>query len=182
MKHGLSEEVYKKIKTIIKKNKNYKFKLFGSRARGDYQKTSDIDLAIFENVSKEDKYKIQNEIDLNKAITRLGEALAEEPSPIVIDGVLHRFELTFELAWKTMKDYLEYVGIIEKTGSPREVIQMAFSNGLIQEGEKWIQMMLARNSLSHLYDEEKSREIYEEIKKDYFNLLQDLNKILQTKL
>lgn len=64
MKHGLSEEVYKKIKTIIEKNKNYKFKLFGSRARGDYQKTSDIDLAIFENVSKEDKYKIQNEIDL----------------------------------------------------------------------------------------------------------------------
>lgn len=75
-----------------------------------------------------------------------------------------------------------YVGIIEKIGSPREVIQMAFSNGLIQEGEKWIQMMLARNSLAYQYDEEKSREIYEEIKKEYFSLLQDLNKILQTKL
>ena len=52
--------------------------------------------------------------EFEKALNRLEEALKEEETDIVIDGVLHRFEFTFELAWKTMKDYLEYQGIIEK--------------------------------------------------------------------
>lgn len=112
--------------------------------------------------------------ELVKAIDRLKEALEAEENEIIIDGAIHRFEFTFELAWKTMKDYLEYMGIIEKIGSPREVIKTAYENGIIEDGENWIKMMLARNSLSHLYDEEKSREIYIEIKKIYFSLLQDL--------
>lgn len=105
--------------------------------------------------------------DLIKATSRLEEALHEEVSDLAVDGVLHRFELTFELAWKTMKDYLEYQGISEKIGSPREVIKESFSAGLIENGEIWIKMMLARNSLSHLYDEETSREIYDDIKNSY---------------
>ena len=56
-----------------------------------------------------------------------------------------------------------------------ENIQSAFKFGIIEDGDNWIQMMLARNSLSHLYDEEKSREIYEEIKNIYLKLLVDLN-------
>ena len=72
--------------------------------------------------------------DLNKATTRLEEALKEEMTDLAIDGVLHRFEFTFELAWKTMKDYLEYQGIIQKIGSPREVIKEAFSAGIIKYG------------------------------------------------
>ena len=75
--------------------------------------------------------------DLNKATNRLEEALEVETTDIAIDGVLHRFEFTFELAWKTMKDYLEYQGIVEKIGSPREVIKEAFSAGLIDNGEIW---------------------------------------------
>ena len=95
--------------------------------------------------------------ELLNATERLKEALQETENDIIIDGTLHRFEFTFELAWKTMKDYLEYSGIIEGIGSPREIIKTAFANGIIEDGEKWINMMLARNSLSHLYDEEKSR-------------------------
>lgn len=110
-----------------------------------------------------------------KATQRLNEALNEEETDIIIDGVLHRFEFTFELAWKTLKDYLEYVGVIDKTGSPREIIQSAFKFGMIKDGDNWIQMMLARNSLAHLYDEEKSREVYREIKNTYLKLLLDLN-------
>lgn len=114
--------------------------------------------------------------ELLNATERLKEALKEEENEIVIDGTLHRFEFTFELAWKTMKDYLEYSGIIDGIGSPREIIKNAFSNGIIDDGENWLKMMLARNSLSHLYDEEKSREIYLEIKETYINLLEKLNK------
>jgi len=114
--------------------------------------------------------------ELLNATDRLKEALQENENDIVIDGTLHRFEFTFELAWKTMKDYLEYSGIIEGIGSPREIIKTAFANGIIEDGENWIKMMLARNSLSHLYDEEKSREIYIEIKEIYLKLFEKLNK------
>ena len=65
--------------------------------------------------------------DLIKATNRLEEALKEETTDLAVDGVLHRFEFTFELAWKTMKDYIEYQGVSEKIGSPREVIKEAFS-------------------------------------------------------
>lgn len=118
----------------------------------------------------------QRKQELLNATERLKEALQEKENDIVIDGTLHRFEFTFELAWKTMKDYLEYSGIIDGVGSPREIIKTAFENGIIEDGEEWIKLMLARNSLSHLYDEEKSREIYIEIKNIYINLFDKLNK------
>lgn len=105
--------------------------------------------------------------EYKKALSRLEEALQEERTDLVIDGVLHRFEFTFELAWKTMKDCLEYLGIVAKTGSPRENIQAAFKQGIIEDGEAWIDIMLARNALSHLYDEDTSREIYNNIREKY---------------
>ena len=112
--------------------------------------------------------------DYYNALFRLQEALNEEVTDVVIDGVLHRFEFTFELSWKTIKDYLEYLGVTEKIGSPREIIQLGFKQGIISDGESWIQMMLSRNALSHLYDEKTSREIYEKIKMDYIKLFNQL--------
>ena len=112
--------------------------------------------------------------DLINATKRLKEALLEEETDLNIDGVLHRFEFTFELAWKTLKDYLEYLGIAINTGSPREVIKESFAHNLISDGEIWIKMMLARNSLSHLYDEETSRQIYHEIKNDFIYQIEKL--------
>ena len=120
--------------------------------------------------------------DLAKATERLQEALNEEETEIAIDGTLHRFEFTFELAWKTMKDLMEYNGIIESTGSPREVLKNAFQNGIIEDGETWINMMLARNSLSHLYDEETSRKIYKDIKEKYIVLIEKLNEVLEKQI
>lgn len=64
MKFGLSEDVYGKVNEVIKKFPKYKIKLFGSRARGDYKKTSDIDLAVYGDVTEQDEYKIRNEFDL----------------------------------------------------------------------------------------------------------------------
>ena len=118
---------------------------------------------------------IQRKTEFSNAYERLKEALKEEESEIVIDGALHRFEFTFELAWKSLKDYLEYMGLTEKTGSPREIIQQAFKQGIIEDGESWINMMLARNTLSHLYDEKASREVFFRIKKEYIKLFENLN-------
>lgn len=116
----------------------------------------------------------ERKVDLQNAYNRLEEALKESETELAIDGTLHRFEFTFELAWKTIKDYLEYNGVIENTGSPREVIKAAFKQGIIEDGEAWIAMMLSRNSLAHLYDENKSREIYDLIKSKYIFLLKDI--------
>lgn len=116
----------------------------------------------------------ERKVDYKNALTRLKEALHEEPSEIVIDGILHRFEFTFELSWKCIKDYLEYMGISEKIGSPRENIQLAYKHGIISDGDLWIEMMLARNSLSHLYDEQQSRQVYNDIKSKYINAFEEL--------
>lgn len=112
--------------------------------------------------------------DLKNAKNRLKEALEEEANDLAVDGVLHRYEFTFELAWKTLKDYLEYLGVPLDTGSPREIIKESFVHHLIENGETWIKMMLARNSLSHLYDENNSRQIYDAIKNEYFNEIEKL--------
>lgn len=117
--------------------------------------------------------------DYKKALLKLEEALKEPESEIVIDGVLHRFEFTFELAWKTMKDVLEYQGIITKLGSPREIIQIAFKQNLIDDGEVWIEIMLSRNSLAHIYDELTSRRIYSDIKEKYIKQFNNLREKLE---
>lgn len=122
---------------------------------------------------------IQKKEDFLNALERLQEALQQEPTEFIIDGTLHRFEFTFELAWKLIKSYLEYMGMTETTESPRETIQNGFKQGIIEDEEGWINMMLARNSLSHIYDEKSSREIYNKIKNNYINLFVKLKEKLE---
>jgi len=112
--------------------------------------------------------------DLNNAIKSLFEGLELEADELRIDGILQRFEFTFELAWKCIKDYMEMQGIVSSIGSPREIIQLAFKHNIISDGEKWIEMMISRNSLSHMYDKSISREIYEKIKNEYMCLFEEL--------
>ena len=117
---------------------------------------------------------VERRNDYKSALNKIEESLENIPNEIeettlqvLIDGTLHRFEFTFELAWKTIKDYLEYMGITNKVGSPIENIQLAYKQRIIEEGEIWIEIMLARNELSHLYDEQTSRKIYDNIKNRY---------------
>lgn len=120
--------------------------------------------------------------DYCKALERLKEAMLQNPTDIIIDGTLQRYEFTFELAWKTMKDYLEYNGIIDSVATPRAIIQSAYQSKIIKNGEMWIQMMLDRNSLSHLYDEEKSRTIYMNIKDKYLIQFEELKEFLEANI
>ena len=64
MKYGLSDETYNKIKKIVEKYNKYEFLIFGSRARGNYKKNSDIDLAVKNCINEEEIFNIKNEIDL----------------------------------------------------------------------------------------------------------------------
>ena len=71
MNFGLSEEILSQIRRIAIENEKYKFKIFGSRAKNTYKNTSDIDIAVFENVSKEDEYKIRNSFDLLNIVYKI---------------------------------------------------------------------------------------------------------------
>jgi nucleotidyltransferase substrate binding protein (TIGR01987 family) len=65
------------------------------------------------------------------------------------EGAIQRFEVAFELAWKTIKDYLEESGVVVDPVTPRNVIKEAFTARLLDEADVWIDMMLHRNLLSH---------------------------------
>ena len=78
MRYGLNEETYNLIKEVIERNSKYKFKIFGSRAKGKYKSNSDIDIAIFENVTQEDKFKIKNEMDELNIIYKIDLVFIEE--------------------------------------------------------------------------------------------------------
>ena len=82
-------------------------------------------------------------------------------------GVLQSFEYTNELAWKTLKDFLEYQGNRDIYGS-RDAIRVSFKLGLIEDGELWMDMIKSRNQTSHTYDEAIANEIVKEIINRYY--------------
>ncbi len=90
-----------------------------------------------------------------KALLLLREALADvgSLSPLEKEGAVQRFEFTFELAWKTLKDYLEDGGIVPDQITPSTVIKQAFAAKIISDGQLWIDMLRCRNLMSHTYDE-----------------------------
>lgn len=121
----------------------------------------------FENFSK--SYKLLEKYSRQEITSELEKA-----------GIIQFFKMTFELAWKVLKDYLESQGYIVK--SPRETIKQAFQIGLLDNGHVWIDALANRNLTIHTYDEKladkMSKEIIElyfpELKKMYDRLLEEL--------
>lgn len=94
-------------------------------------------------------------------------------------ALVKAFEMTFELAWKTMKDYLRYNGI--DVNLPREVIKQAFANGIIVDGQLWIDMLENRNVMAHVYDEARAQTIVQLICHQYLPALIRLHQFMQEK-
>lgn len=93
--------------------------------------------------------------NFGRAHALLSEALEHGPamlSPLEKEGVVQRFEYTLELAWKTIKDYLEAEGAVISPVTPRVVLKAAFEARILADGLVWIQMLDHRNLLSHTYD------------------------------
>ena len=114
---------------------------------------------------------IQRANSFGKAYARLKSAveLAEQRdlSDLEAQGLIQGFEYTHEVAWKTMKNFLESQGVLNLYGS-RDTTREAFRNGLIENGEVWMDMVEKRNLTSHTYDEETAAEVVLTIRKDYF--------------
>ncbi len=102
---------------------------------------------------------------LETALTAYANALQPEGSAereLMRDGVIQRFEYTFELAWKMLKRYLEEYGL-EKVDSltNRDLFRVGFEQGLLRDAEPWLAYLKSRNLPSHTYDQATAQAVYQ---------------------
>ncbi len=122
-------------------------------------------------MSTEDVRWIQRFNHFLKALSQLQEAVAlaqQRPlSKLEGQGLIQAFEFTHELAWNTLKDFLENRGVQNLYGS-KDTTREAFKSGLIENGQAWMDMIQSRNLTSHTYDEATATQIVSAIRNTYF--------------
>jgi len=126
------------------------------------------------------KQRFQN---FDRAVVLLRSALEEkrELSLLEKEGVIQRFEYSYELAWKTMKDYLEASGIVITPVTPRQVVKEAFAAKIIDDGQVWINMIDNRNLLSHVYDFSIFEQAVKSITEHYLPAMEKLHEFFVVK-
>ena len=108
----------------------------------------------------------------------------------IISGIIDRFFLQFEVSWKVLKELLSYEGrSVAKSGSPREILKAAYATYDYIDEDIWLEMLRARNDMTHIYNGEAARqmvkvilekyipvfvEMRERIEKDYGKIVSDL--------
>lgn len=123
-------------------------------------------------MSKQTRWK-QRFNNLLKAFGLFEEAaVANQLSRLEQEGLIQRFEYTFELSWKTLKDYLESQGI--SAPFPKDVIKEAFRAGIIADGDAWIEMLEKRNTLSHTYNETAVTESVAAVRDSFYPRIREL--------
>ncbi len=100
---------------------------------------------------------------LAKAILSLEDILKQEMNPYIRDGVIQRFEYTFELLWKSLQRHLKDSGVT--TGSPKEVFRAALQSSLIESVDEWFEFLKSRNLTVHSYNEGVAEEVYQQAKR-----------------
>lgn len=113
-----------------------------------------------------------------RCLDNLAAAKGKDMSDLfILSGTVQIFNLSFDLAWKVMKDIItEYHGALEyPTGSPRETLRMANSVGLIKD-DTWLEMLKVRNNLAHDYDGELACKYFLTITTKYDELLEKFRK------
>ena len=117
-----------------------------------------------------------------RALARLVEAVelsGQRPlSDLERQGLIQAFAFTHELSWKTLKDFLASRGIEELYGS-RDTTREAFAQGLITDGEAWMEMIRHRNLSTHTYDEATVQDIVTAVLSRYIAAFQELETRLQ---
>ncbi len=124
------------------------------------------------------KQRFQN---FEKAFAQLKSAVTqlENLSDLEKEGMIQRFEYTFELAWKTLKDYLEEKNVDAKF--PREVIKQSFKYEIINKGDIWLEMLEQRNLMAHTYEEKIFKNVVNKISQEYFAEISQVYQYLKDK-
>ena len=132
-------------------------------------------------MSRQDIRWIQRAKHFDKAFSLLEEAVElarQRPlSKLEAQGLIQGFEYTHELAWNTLKDFLEDRGVQALYGS-RDTTRAAFRTGLIENGETWMEMIQSRNLTSHTYNEATADQVVGAILDSYFAAFQALRTTL----
>ncbi|MDX2084949.1 MAG: nucleotidyltransferase substrate binding protein [Candidatus Melainabacteria bacterium] len=121
------------------------------------------------------QYRFDN---YKRAYTLLREAMAvraeRELSQLEKEGIIQRFEYTVELAWKTMKDYLESQNVLIEQITPRAVIKEAVAAKLVEDGQTWMNALDARNKIFHTYDFKQFEAVIQAIETGYLAVIEAL--------
>lgn len=124
--------------------------------------------------SNEDIRWVQRFSNYRKALANLERAVAQgEYNELERQGLIKAFEICYELAWKTLQDVLRFRGHEEIAG-PKPVLRMAFSDGLIADGQLWADLHEARNLASHVYDLARAESLELKIRNDFIVALREL--------
>ena len=106
-----------------------------------------------------------------------------ETNDIYRTGMIGQFNLTFELAWKALQEIMRIHGIEEaSTGSPREILQLAYKIGFISDSEVWLLMLKKRNTSVHIYNEDEVDEMILLIRDSFIPAFTTLKDTLVKKL
>lgn len=117
---------------------------------------------------------IQRFRNFTKSMRYLEQALQiDHPDIVQKAGIIQFFEMSFELAWNMMKDYLEEQGFID-VKSPRSALKKAFELNILENGHDWMDLLQDRNLTVHTYDEQKATDLEQLIQNKYFPLLKAL--------
>ena len=116
---------------------------------------------------------------LKKALASLKEGTRQAKDELGEDGVIQRFEFTFELLWKSLKIILQDKGVLTKT--PKDSLKGAFQVGLLENEALFLDMLEDRNRTSHIYSKEDSHEIFKRIRNHYVPQMEALLEKLEKK-
>ena len=106
-----------------------------------------------------------------------------ETNDIYRTGVIGQFNLTFELAWKALQEIMRKHGVEDSsTGSPREILQLGYKVGFIDDSETWLLMLKKRNTSVHIYNEEEVDELILLIRDSFIPAFTALKDTLARKL
>ena len=98
-------------------------------------------------------------------------------------GIIGQFNLTFELAWKALQEIMQMHGVEDSsTGSPREILQLAYKVGFLNDPEVWLLMLKKRNTSVHIYNEEEIDEMIMLVRDSFLPAFTVLEKTLKDKL
>jgi len=118
--------------------------------------------------------------NFRKSLSNLERACTQESyNELELQGLVKAFELSYELAWKTLQDLFKERGY-ENILGPKPVIRQAFSDGLIADGELWSALHEARNLASHVYDQERAALLSDDVKRRFLPALQGLSRNLDS--
>ncbi|NPA71759.1 MAG: hypothetical protein GXO35_02900 [Gammaproteobacteria bacterium] len=160
--HYLIEEAVEKLDTLIKldvKNIAQTEARFNQRVKS----TGKVIYSATKGLRAEDGlYNFSNALKrLSSAIERKESLIKEGFEDVYLDIIVKRFEFTYEMAWKALKRYLEFLGL--EATNPRSTFKEAYSQGLLSEQGVWLDMIEQRNLSSHVYDETQIQEILDKV-------------------